>query len=99
MDVEAADKENTKEARWENEAIMYEIESMKVTDVSNSWYSDLKHYLSKGSTLVGLDARRHGSLLLKSTRYQLVSRLLLKRNFDNVLLRCLKREESEKSHI
>lgn len=35
---------------------MYEIESVEVDDISKSWYSDLKHYLSMGNAQAGLDA-------------------------------------------
>ena len=69
---------------------------MTVIDVSNSWYSNLKHYLSIRSAPSGLDAQRHRALRLKSARYQLVSEALFRRNFDNILLRCLEREKSEK---
>lgn len=43
-----------------------------------------------------MDASKCRALLLKSARYQLVSGVLFRNNFDNVLLRCLEKEESQK---
>ena len=56
MADEEADKENPKEGGWENEEAMYDYEFVKVIDVPNSWYFDLKHYLSTRSVPTSLDA-------------------------------------------
>lgn len=40
------------------------------------------------------DARKRRALQLNSTRYQVISSILFRRNFDNVLLRCLEKEEA-----
>ena len=69
---------------------------MEIADTPKSWYSNLKYYLSTGNVLAGLDTQKHRAVHLKSARYQLVSRVLLRINFDNVLLRCLEKEESQK---
>lgn len=42
------DAEAVAEQGWENEITMYESESIQVTDMSESWYANLKHYLSIG---------------------------------------------------
>ena len=44
MVVEAVAEEG-----WEDETTMFEPESIQFTDISESWYIDLKHYLSTGN--------------------------------------------------
>ena len=56
MVVEAVGKDDSEEGKWENEVVMYEMEFVKVTNISKSWYSNLKHYLSTRSAQLGLDA-------------------------------------------
>ena len=51
MAVEAVSEEG-----WEDEITVYEPESIQFTDISESWYTDLKHYLSIGNVLEDLDA-------------------------------------------
>ena len=43
---------------WENETMMYEPESVQVSDISEYWYFDLKHYLMIGDVLEDLDSRK-----------------------------------------
>ena len=81
---------------WENETMMYEPESVQVIDVSKSRYSDLKHYLSIEDIPIDLDSRKQRALRLKSGQYQLVSGILFRKKIDNVLLRCLEKDESPK---
>ena len=81
---------------WENKAMMYEIESVKVVDAPESWYSNLIFYLSIGDVPAGLDPRKRRMLYLKSARYQLVSGVLFQKKIDNILLRFLEKEESQK---
>ena len=57
------------EEGWENKITMYEIESFQVNDIFESWYADLKHYLSTGCVPEALDARKWRELRLKSARY------------------------------
>ena len=61
---------------WENEAAMYEVESVKVSYSPKFWYSKLRYYLSTGDILIVLDAQKHRVLCFKPSRYQLVSRIL-----------------------
>ena len=42
------------------------------------------------------NARKQRALRLKLARYQLISGIFFRRNFDNVLLRCLEKEEALK---
>ena len=85
------------EEGWEDETTMYEYESIQVTDISKSWYADLKHYLSTKNMPEDLDAYKRRALRLKSAKYQLISGILFRRNFDNVLLRCLEKDEALKA--
>ena len=64
MATEAVDDEG-----WENVTTMCEPESVQVTDILESWYSDLKHYLMIGDVLEDLDARKQRALHLNSARY------------------------------
>ena len=50
--------ETVVEEGWEDETTMYESESIQFTDISESWYTDLKHYLSTGNAREDLDARK-----------------------------------------
>ena len=86
--------EAVSEEGWEDEITMYEPDSIQFNDISKSWYMDLKHYLSTGNVPEDFDARRQRALRLKSAKYQLISRILFKRNFDNVLLRCLEKDKA-----
>lgn len=43
-----------------------------------------------------LDARKRRALHLKSAKYQLILGILFRRNFNNVLLRCLEKFEALK---
>jgi hypothetical protein len=72
---------------WENEATKHQVESVKVVDAPESWYSDLRYYLSTCDIPAGLDARKRRELCLKSARYHLVSRILFRKKIDNVMLR------------
>ena len=57
------------EEGWEDETTMYEPESIQFTDISKSWYTDLKHYLSTGNVPEYFDARKQMTLWLKSAKY------------------------------
>lgn len=87
MAVEVVSKEV-----WEDETTI-EPESIQFNDILESWYIDMKHYLSTGNMPEDFNARKRRALCLKSARYQLISGILFRRNFDNVLLRCLEKEE------
>ena len=46
------------EEGWENEAYMFEREVLYIPVSTNSWYNDLKYYLTHGRILFHLDARK-----------------------------------------
>ena len=62
---------------------------------TNSWYNDLKYYLTHGSSPNHLDAPKKRALRLKSTQYQLIDGVLFWQNYDQVLLRCLEKDDAE----
>jgi len=57
----------------------------------------MKYYLTHGSSPNHLDACKKWDLRLKSTQYQLVDGVLFQHNYDQVLLRCL--EKNDAGHI
>lgn len=56
MAMKAIWNDDSKEGGRENEASMYEVESVEDADIPEPWYSNLKYYLSTRSVLEGLDA-------------------------------------------
>ena len=62
---------------------------------TNSWYIDMKYYLTHGSSPNHLDARKKRALRLKSAQYQLIDGVLFRQNYDQVLLRCLEKDDVE----
>ena len=65
-----------KEEGWENEVDMLQSEVLYIPTSTNSWYNDLKYYLTHGNSLTHLDARKKRALTLKSSQYQLIDGVL-----------------------
>jgi hypothetical protein len=63
---------------------------------ANSWYENVKFYLTHGYVPHYLDPKNIIALRLKSASFQLINDVLFRKNFDGVLMRCLEKEESEK---
>ena len=61
---------------WEDETAI-EPKSIQFNDISESWYTDMKHYLSTRNIPKDFDAYKWRALRLKSARYQLISGILL----------------------
>ena len=57
------------EEGWENDAEMLEREVHFVRATTNSWYIDLKYYLTHGSGQGHLEAWKRQALRLKSSQY------------------------------
>ena len=83
------------EEGWENEVDMLQSEILYIPTSTNSWYNDLKYYLTHGSSLNHLDAHKKRALRLKSFQYQLIDGVLFRQNYDQVLLRCLEKDDVE----
>ena len=57
------------------------------------WYNEINYYLTHGSNPNHLDARKKPALILKYAQYQLIDGVLFQQNYDNVLLRCLEKDD------
>ena len=64
--VEAQDLQTEEEEGWDNEVDMVQNEVLYIPASTNSWYNDLKYYLTHGSSPNHLDAHTKRSLRLKS---------------------------------
>ena len=80
---------------WSNEVDLLQSEVLYMPASTNSWYNDLKYYLTHESSPNYLNARKKQALRLKSTQYQLIYGVLFRQNYDKVLLRCLEKDDSE----
>ena len=87
--AEAQDPQMEEEEGWDNEVDLMQSEVLYMPTSTNSWYNDLKYYLTHGSSPNHLDARKKRALRLKSSQYQLIDGVLFQQNYDQVLLRCL----------
>lgn len=56
--VEALDLQEEEEEGWENEVDMLQREVLYIAASTNSWYNDLKYYLTHGRSPSHLDARK-----------------------------------------
>ena len=56
--MKALDLQQEEEEGWENEADMLERELLYILTSTNSWYNDLKYYLTHGSSPSYLDAQK-----------------------------------------
>ena len=57
LDLQEEEEEEEEEG-WENEVEMLEREVLYIPTSANSWYSDLKYYLTHGSSPSHLDAQK-----------------------------------------
>ena len=74
--AEAQDPQMEQEEGWDNDFDMLQNEVLYIPASTNSWYNDLKYYLTHGSSLKHLDARKKRDLRLKSAQYQLIDGVL-----------------------
>ena len=56
--MEALDLKEEEEEGWENEADILQREVLYIPTQTNSWYNDLKYYLTHGSSPSHWDARK-----------------------------------------
>ena len=95
LTVEELDLQEEEEEGWENEVDMLERVVLYIPASTNSWYNDLKYYLTHGRSPSYLDARKRRALRLKYAQYQMIDGVLFRQNYDNVLLRCLEKDGVE----
>ena len=74
--MEALDPQEEEEEGWENEVDMLQRKVLYIVASTNSWYNDLKYYLTHGSSLSHLDARKRRALRLKYSQYQMIDGVL-----------------------
>ena len=74
--VEAHDTQMEEEEGWDNEVDLLQNEVLYMVASTNSWYNDLKYYLTHGSNPNHLDARKKRALRLKYAQYQLIDGVL-----------------------
>ena len=75
---------------------MYEREILQIPTTTNTWYYELKYYLSQEACPKYLDSKKRRALRLKSTLYHLINHILFWKNYDGVFLRCLEKDDVER---
>ena len=56
--AEALDPQKEEEEGWDNEVDLFQREVLYIPASTNSWYNDIKYYLTHGSSASYLDARK-----------------------------------------
>ena len=79
----------------ENEVDMLQSEVLYIPTSTNSWYNDLKYYLTHRRSTNHLDGHKKIALRLNSSQYQLIDGVLFQQNYNQVLLRCLEKDNAE----
>jgi hypothetical protein len=67
--------------------------------IANSWYENIKFYLTHGSSPRNLDPKNRRVLRLKFSSFQLINDVLFRKNFDGVFLHYLEKRRVRKSVI
>jgi hypothetical protein len=62
----------------------------------DSWNYEMKYYLTHGYAPQYLEPRKRKYVRLKYAQYQLVNGILLRKNYDDMLLRCLENSDADK---
>ena len=72
-----------------------EREVFPVSTTPDTWYDDIRFFLLHGTAPEHLDPCHKRALRLKSTPYQLIDKVLFRKTFEGILLRCLERHEAD----
>ena len=91
--VESQDNEDDD---WENEVELHMIDMCHVFTTSESWYRDLTYYLQHGYLPEHWNSKQRRELHLKSSSYQIIDRVLFRKNYDGVFQRCMEQEDASK---
>ena len=75
--------------------MMSEHKTLEVPLVTESWYYNIRFYLTRGSCPKHMDASRRRALRLKSNQYHLSNDILYRNNYDGVWLRCLEKDDAD----
>jgi len=81
---------------WDNKLSLWCNEVLYILPSHDSWYSNLSYFLHCGTCPGHLNLRERRALRSKSSQYCLINSLLFQNNYDEVLLRCLEKEDGNK---
>jgi hypothetical protein len=96
MAVESRDLIELENSGWENELSLWCSEVMYIPPKHDSWYTHLSYFLHHVTCPKHLNPRERREVKLKSTQYCLINFVLFRRNYDDVFLRCLEKENIER---
>ena len=91
-----AKSQDNEDDDWENEAELHMIDMCPIFTALEYWYRDLVHYLQQGYFPKHWNSKQTRELRLKSASYQIIDRVLFRKNYDRVFLRYLEREDASK---
>ena len=91
-----AEGKYNEENNWDNEAELHMMDVCPLFKAPDSCYRDLFHYLQEGLFPKHWNSKQQRALCLKSNSYQIIDRILFRKNYDGVLLRCLEKEDAKK---
>ena len=79
-----AEGQNNEDNDWENEAELHIIDICPIFTALESWYRDLVYYLQQGYLLKHWSSKKQRELHLNSNSYQIIDRVLFRKNYDGV---------------
>ncbi len=92
--MQNAQVEFKEEPLWINE-MMCERETSEALLDPKSWYYDIRFYLTRGSCPEHMDASQRRALILKSNKYHFANNTLYRKNYDEIWLRCLEKDDAD----
>ena len=72
------------------------IDMCPIFTAPESWSRDLVHYLQQGYFPEHWKSKQRRSLRLKSASYQIIDKVIFRKNYEEVFLRCPEREDATK---
>jgi hypothetical protein len=94
--AKAQDQVN-EDSRWENEMELWCGEASYISLGPKSWYENLTYLLHHKVCPKNLNPRQQRALRLKYAQYRLINSVLFRINYDEVFLRCLECEDTDKA--
>jgi hypothetical protein len=96
MASKSQDSMAREEEGWENKLLVYTNKILCIPTNTYSWYIDITYFLHHGTCPSHMNSKEKNDLCLNSTQCKLINGILLQRNYDGVLLRCLEKNDAEK---
>jgi hypothetical protein len=93
--VESTGSKDGEDKIYKEENLL-EKEVCYILVIIDPWNYEMKYYLTHGSAPQYMEPKNKRDIILKSSQYQLVQGILLKKNYDGILLRCLEKDDAEK---